>query len=153
MIKFEIREAVENDVDALTALAAGCFAVPWTARQMRNAVTGENSRILTAVTEDGVLCGMVALSWVLDEGSVDDVAAGPQFRRNGIARALLEDAEKLAGDIGLAFLTLEVRAGNAPAIALYEKCGYKTVGLRRGYYERPREDAVIMTKFLAEGIG
>ena len=146
MIKFEIREAAESDVPALTELAGRCFAVPWTRRQIYNAVTGENSRILAAETENGVICGMLAVSWVLDEGSVDDVAAGPEFRRNGIARALLCEADALAGRLGLSFLTLEVRAGNEPAIALYDKCGYETVGRRPGYYERPREDAVIMTK-------
>ena len=146
MIKFEIREAAESDVPALTELAGRCFAVPWTQRQIYNAVTGENSRILAAETENGVICGMLAVSWVLDEGSVDDVAAGPEFRRNGIARALLCEADALARRLGLSFLTLEVRAGNAPAVALYDKCGYETVGRRPGYYERPREDAVIMTK-------
>ena len=146
MIRFGIREAAESDIEALTALAGECFAVPWTQRQIYNAVTGENSCILAAETENGVICGMLAVSWVLDEGSVDDVAAGPGFRRNGIARELLCEADALARRMGLSFLTLEVRTGNAPAIALYDKCGYETVGRRPGYYERPREDAVIMTK-------
>ena len=83
--------------------------------------------------------------WVMD----DDVAVEPDARRHGVASALL-DVFCRFGAANLAFLTLEVRASNAPAIALYEKHGFAQAGLRKNYYEKPREDAVIMTRFFKE---
>ena len=100
----------------------------------------------TLAEEDGNLLGYLVLSSVLDEGSVDNVAVAPAYRRRGVADALLDDAEARARVLGLASVTLEVRAGNLPAIRLYEKHGFREVGRRPNYYERPREDAILMTK-------
>ena len=87
------------------------------------------------------------MMFVLDEGYISNVAVGPDYRRAGIADALIDRLLTLCREHELSFVTLEVRSGNKPAIALYEKHGFKTVGLRKNYYERPREDALIMTKF------
>ena len=81
----------------------------------------------------------------MDEGYIGNVAVRPAYRRRGIADALLQGLEKLGRERELSFLTLEVRAGNAPAIALYEKNGYARVGRRPGYYDHPKEDAILMT--------
>ena len=83
---------------------------------------------------------------MLDEGYIGNVAVRPAFRRRGVADALLDALDTRASERGLAFLTLEVRAGDEPAIALYRKHGYLRVGLRPGYYADPREDAILMTK-------
>ena len=83
-----------------------------------------------------------------DEGYTTNVAARRDSRRQGVAAALLDALEAQGKERELAFLTLEVRQSNAPARALYEKLGYLQAGLRRNYYENPREDAVIMTKTL-----
>ena len=87
------------------------------------------------------------MMYVLDEGYISNVAVSPEYRRQGIADALIERLCIICRGLELSFVTLEVRAGNMPAIALYEKHGFHRVGLRRNYYERPREDALIMTKF------
>ena len=85
---------------------------------------------------------------VVDEGYIDNIAVEPDARRHGVASALL-DVYCRFGGANLAFLTLEVRSSNAPAIALYEKHGFQRAGLRPGYYQHPREDAVIMTREFA----
>ena len=82
---------------------------------------------------------------MLDEGYIDNIAVHPDARRHGVASALL-DVFCRFGEINLAFLTLEVRKSNTAAIALYEKNGFQWAGLRPGYYQHPREDAVIMTR-------
>ena len=82
---------------------------------------------------------------MLDEGYIDNVAVAPDARRHGVASALL-DVFCRFGAANLAFLTLEVRRSNTAAIALYEKFGFQMAGLRPGYYQHPREDAVIMTR-------
>ena len=93
------------------------------------------------------MAGYAGLQTVLDEGSITNVAVLPEFRRRGAARALLEELLARGKAMDLAFLTLEVRASNAPAIALYTGLGFQEVGRRRGYYEAPREDALLFTYF------
>jgi len=86
---------------------------------------------------------------VLAEQSIK-AAIADYYRRQGIADALLEALCARAAALDLAFLTLEVRASNAPAIALYRKHGFQTVGQRRNYYQKPDEDALLMTWFRRE---
>lgn len=101
------------------------------------------------VAEDaGAAVGYIMLSRVLDEGSVDSIAVAPEYRRRGAADALMREAIRRGRETGLALITLEVRAGNAPAIALYGKHGFLEAGRRKNYYIRPREDAILMTLVL-----
>ena len=100
---------------------------------------------IVAESEDGGVLGYAGLQVVLDEGYIDNIAVEPNARRHGVADELL-DVFCRFGEANLAFLTLEVRASNAPAIALYEKYGFQRAGLRPKYYDKPREDAVIMTR-------
>ena len=88
---------------------------------------------------------------LLDEGYITNVAVRPDCRRRGVAGKLLDVFERFAEGNHLAFLSLEVRASNYAAIALYGQHGYRGVGRRRNYYEHPKEDAVIMTREFGEG--
>ena len=101
--------------------------------------------------ENGVVLGYAGLLVILDEGYITNVAVHPDFRRLGIASALLEAFERFGREKELSFLTLEVRNGNAPARGLYTKHGFEDVGRRRNYYEHPREDAIIMTRYFDAG--
>ena len=82
---------------------------------------------------------------VLDEGYINNVAVREEYRKQGIASALLDVFIRFGKAHQLAFLTLEVRASNAAAIALYQKHGFEQVGRRKNYYEDPKEDAILMT--------
>jgi ribosomal-protein-alanine N-acetyltransferase len=82
---------------------------------------------------------------VLDEGYLANGAVARAYRRRGVAAALLREMRRRAMARGISFLTLEVRASNAPAIALYAGQGYVQVGRRKNYYANPREDAILMT--------
>ena len=129
------------------ALERACFAHPWTERALGEDLDNELLTLLAAVGEDGTLLGYGEVRTILDEGTLERIAVAPQFRRHGAAEALLrrfldDGREKLA------FLTLEVRAGNAPAIGLYEKLGFEVVGRRRNYYREEGEDALLMTVVL-----
>jgi len=86
---------------------------------------------------------------VLDEGYIANIAVFPEHRRKGVAGQLLQVFMNFAEANRLAFLTLEVRASNQAAIALYANRGFEEVGRRKNYYEHPREDAIIMTKEFA----
>ena len=85
---------------------------------------------------------------MLDEGYISNVAVHPDARRQGIGDALIDALAAKAAELELAFLTLEVRESNAPAIALYAKHGFHPVGKRKNYYDAPKEDAVLMTCYL-----
>ena len=129
------------------ALERACFSHPWTEQALAEDLDNELLTLLAAVGEDGTLLGYGEVRTVLDEGTLERIAVAPQFRRHGAAEALLrrfldDGREKLA------FLTLEVRAGNVPAIGLYEKLGFEVVGRRRNYYREEGEDALLMTVVL-----
>ena len=139
-----IRQARAEDIPAIAALEAAIFSDPWPADMLARL----RERITVADADDGTLMGYIVFSSVLDEGSVDNIAVARACRRRGVADALLTDALEKSRARGLSSVLLEVRASNAPAIALYEKHGFAAVGRRRGYYTKPREDAILMTLVL-----
>ena len=128
----------------VAALERACFSDPWSERLLEEELYNELISLVVAQGEDGTVLGYAAVQAVLDEGSLERIAAAPACRRQGVAEAILE-AYLRFGRAHLAFLTLEVREGNAPAIALYEKLGFAAVGRRKRYYADTREDALIMT--------
>ena len=92
--------------------------------------------------------GYVGMHHILDEGYITNVVVHPAYRRKGVASALLRELEAYAQAHGLTRITLEVRASNQKAIALYEKMGYDEDGVRPGFYDSPKEDARIFSLYL-----
>ena len=142
-----ITDAHERHLDALEELETLCFSVPWTREQLRSCLP-DGQHVLLVAEEDGRLLGYVGMLFVLDEGYIANVAVAPDARRRGVASALIRELLARARALELSFATLEVRAGNVPAIALYEGFGFVPVGRRKNYYDAPKEDAVLMTCFL-----
>ena len=141
----EIRHALPRDIPAVAALERALFPLGADEAALERMRTGTNSVILCAVDGDTLL-GYAYFQFILDEGYVGDLAVREDARRGGIGAALVTAMDDEALRKGLAFLTLEVRESNLPARRLYEKCGYETVGVRKNYYEKPAENAVLMTK-------
>ena len=141
-------DAARSDVDELVALERACFSVPWTKGQIIAELPDRQHELLIARDEQGALLGYVGMMTVLDEGYISNVAVREESRRQGVADALIAELLQRAATRELAFVTLEVRESNEAAQRLYEKHGFVRVGLRRGYYEAPRENAVLMTKYL-----
>ena len=132
-------------IPQIAALERECFSTPWSENMLSDALFDPKASFIVAEDGEGGVLGYAGLQVVLDEGYIDNVAVEPDARRHGVASALL-DVFCRFGAANLAFLSLEVRASNAPAIGLYEKYGFRRAGLRPGYYQKPREDAVIMTR-------
>lgn len=132
-----------HHADRVAELEKICFAVPWS-RKMIVAELENPIAWYVAAEEDGELLGYAGLQSILDEGYITNIATAPAHRRRGVAGALLSAIEAHARERGLSFLSLEVRLSNLGAQALYRKHGFFPSGLRRGYYEKPREDALIM---------
>lgn len=131
-------------IPQIAALEKTCFSHPWSEELLRQALWNEAAAIVVAEGENGTVLGYAGVSTVLDEGYIDNVAVAPQFRRQGVADELIAALVRF-GRAKLAFLTLEVRASNAPAIALYAKHGFREAGRRKNYYDDPKEDAILMT--------
>lgn len=146
-----ITDALERHIPALKALEDRCFSLPWTEEQLRSQLPDEHHVFLCAEDEDGRLLGYVGMMHVLDEGYVSNVAVDPLFRRQGVGDRLIRSLVERCKALGLSFVTLEVREHNEPAIRLYGRHGFLPVGRRKHYYERPVEDAILMTKILANG--
>ena len=137
----------ERHLAALAEIEKACFHAPWSENMLRE----ELGKGLFLVAErDGQAVGYVGCQTVLDEGYITNVAVSPDCRRQGIGRALIAELVSCARAQNLAFVTLEARASNAPAIALYEGAGFGRVGVRKNFYTAPTEDAVLMTLFLKE---
>ena len=145
----EIVKANETHIAALAALEKACFSDPLTPDMLARQIEDGGHIVLCAV-EDGNVCGYVSCQCVLDEGYIGSVAVGEKSRRRGTARALMTALAERAKEKNLAFLTLEVRESNAPARGLYEKCGYEIVGKRKNYYEKPIEDAILMSVYFTK---
>ncbi len=141
---FQLVPMDRSHLSAVAAMERECFSAPWSADMLAEELYHDNASYIVAEAEDGTVLGYAGLQAVLDEGYITNVAVAPAFRRQGVADALVSAFCRF-GKAKLAFLTLEVRASNAAAIALYEKHGFSPVGRRKNYYDHPTEDAVLMT--------
>lgn len=142
---YEIVPMDRSHLEQIAELEKACFSTPWTYAMLEEELYNPHASFIVADDGEGGVLGYAGLHVVLDEGYIDNVAVEQAARRHGVGSALL-DVFCRFGEANLAFLTLEVRASNRPAIALYEKHGFRQVGLRKDYYQNPKEDAVIMTK-------
>ena len=145
MRNFEITRMTAADVADVAALEAVCFSDPWSEASVASEL--ENPLSLWLVARDAAgLLGYAGSQSVPDESDMMNLAVRPDARRQGVAQALLQALEAALRENGIHSLTLEVRAGNAPAIRLYTQAGFRQVGLRKNYYFHPKEDALILKK-------
>ena len=142
---FAVVPMTEAHVAQVAALEQVGFSDPWSENSVRSELENPLSTWLIALEGETVL-GYVGSQTVLDEADIMNVAVAPDHRRQGIARLLLERLEEALRARNVHSLTLEVRASNEPAKALYASLGYVQVGRRPNYYFKPREDALILRK-------
>ena len=149
-MNYKLTPMTEEHIPQIAALERACFSHPWSEDALRDELWNDSAVVVVAEGEDGTVLGYAGLQTVLDEGYINNVAVDPRFRRQGVAGQLVEAFLRF-GAARLAFLTLEVRASNAPAIALYEKFGFEKYGvnprafkLKDGTYR----DEIIMVKML-----
>ena len=140
-----------DHLDEVAELERLCFPDPWSRNLLADELKNDLCAYLVALDEGGSVVGYAGLQVVLDEGTLNHIAVRPDCRGQGIAGQLLQVFLNFAEANHLAFITLEVRASNYDAIALYGSRGFRAVGRRKQYYEHPREDAVIMTREFSSG--
>ena len=140
-----IEKMNSSHVAQIADLEKICFSDPWSEKSVASELENKLAFWLVAV-EGNRVAGYIGSQTVMDETDMMNVAVHPDFRRQGIAEALVIGLVEHLKTMGSRCLTLEVRASNAPAIALYEKLGFHEIGRRKNYYRNPREDALILRK-------
>lgn len=146
-MSYIIQNANLSHVSGIHAIESECFSDPWSEQSIISQLPDANHVFLVALNGETVI-GYVGMMNVLDEGYISNVAVTSAFRRQKIADALITELMKRAEMLDLSFVTLEVRESNEPAKALYEKHGFEIVGVRKGYYSKPKENAILMTVYL-----
>lgn len=141
-MNIEITPMTAENVGAVSLLAKANLKEGWSEQTYLAQLSNPNDRTYIAYI-DGVPCGFISAWIILDEIEINNIAVAPEYRRRGVAKALFA---RLYSDEAAARTVLEVRAGNAAAIALYEGLGFKQAGVRKNFYSEPTEDALIMIK-------
>jgi [ribosomal protein S18]-alanine N-acetyltransferase len=143
----QFRRLEVRDLAAVEAIERRSYPTPWSRSMFAGEISKPSSICLGAFeAETGTLLGYLIISRYVDAWHVMNVAVEPEYRRRGIATALLDRLFELTADEGGRGYTLEVRVSNTSAIALYEQLGFQSRGIRRGYYTDNREDALVMWK-------
>ena len=140
-----------DHLDEVAELERICFSTPWSRNMLAEELDNQLSAFLVAVDDADRVVGYAGVQVILDEGYITNIAVRPECRRQGVAAQLLQVFMDFAKANKLSFLTLEVRASNYDAIALYGSRGFRSMGRRKNYYEHPREDAIIMTREFTDG--
>lgn len=139
----EIRELQDGDIEALSAIEAASFSMPWSPQDFRDLLSRDYCMYLVALV-DGKPVGCAGLTNICNEGNIDNVVIAEEYRGQGIATRLLTQLLSRGEAQGIEAFTLEVRVSNTPAVHVYEKLGFVSEGIRPRFYERPVEDAMIM---------
>lgn len=144
-VNIEISAMQKQDISAVAQIEKECFSTPWSENALQSELTNEGAVFLVAKV-CGETAGYIGMHIVLDECYIANVAVKKAFRNKSIAKTLLSVAEEKAKEQNCSFISLEVRVSNIPAISLYEKAGFISLGERKNFYSEPKENALIMTK-------
>ena len=142
-VALQIRVLDLGDLDGIESIEQRAYPTPWS-RSMFASELAKPTSICLGAFEGDELAGYVINSRYVDAWHVMNVAVDPDHRGRGVATMLLERLFDLTADDARRGYTLEVRVSNEKAISLYERLGFRSRGLRRGYYTDNREDALIM---------
>lgn len=141
-----IRPMEAKDLKQVTAIERETFSVPWSEKAFADSMDLPYTLYLVAETPEGRIAGYCGLYQVFSEGEITNVAVAFAQRRQGVAETMLTRLLEQGKQMGIESFFLEVRQSNLAARRLYEKLGFSGNGIRKNFYEKPREDAVIMWK-------
>ena len=137
----------EEHLDNIMEIELEAYPEPWSRSMFREEIRNDRS-YFTAAMRDGELIGYSGFWLVLDEAHITSVTVARTLRGLGYGRSQAQHLLEVARDRGVRLVTLEVRDSNASARKLYESLGFTAVGMRKGYYSKTHEDAIVMTKEL-----
>ncbi|MDD3413270.1 MAG: ribosomal protein S18-alanine N-acetyltransferase [Lachnospiraceae bacterium] len=143
MIK--IIELTEDDVDEVSRIEQDTFSMPWSRDAFMEMIQCEYAYYVVAKDGNEVL-GCCGIRNMCGDGEITNVVVKREARKKGIGEIMLLELMERSKKIGVRAYTLEVRESNLPAIQLYKKFGFETEGIRKNFYDKPQEDALIMWK-------
>lgn len=144
-----VRRMIAEDVDAVASIESEAFTSPWSRQTFLDLTDRPNLELLVLEHQEEGVIGYAVLWCIMDQGELANVAVTPRHRGRGLGTFLLASVLDIARSRGIETLFLEVRVSNERALELYERLGFSDVGVRRGYYDNPKEDARIMKVTLA----
>ena len=141
----QIRRMEKTDLDSVIEIESKAYGEHhWSKESFMNELSNELARYYSAFDSENNLVGYAGCWQILEEVHITNIAVSPDFRRNGIGEKLLRKIIDDCYENKAKYITLEVRVSNTAAIGLYEKYGFKSLGIRKGYYQNNNEDALIM---------
>lgn len=143
--KLVVRKMQPEDASAVAALEAECFSEPWSEQAFLDALKQPEAMMMVAVGMGNNPMGYCGIYLSADEGEITNVAVRPDHRKQGIADAILTAVFSEAQNRGARIIYLEVRESNIPAQKLYEKHGFLSCGIRKNFYRKPTEHAIVMS--------
>jgi len=144
-MNYVIRPMGKKDIAEVSEIEKSIFSIPWSANSFIEASENENNIYLVCIENENVV-GYCGLWTVLGEGNITNVAVSLKNRGKGYGRALMKELENRGLEKDVIKYFLEVRQSNVSALNLYLSVGFKKIGIRKNFYERPVEDAIIMSK-------
>jgi len=145
---FEIRRLRSEDLDAVVAIEADAFTSPWDRETFAGLLERDSVELLVMDAAEEGIVGYAVLWCILDQGELANIALLPTWRGRGLGSHMLRHVMSVASERGVEKLFLEVRMSNHAALELYRSFGFSEVGVRRGYYQDPKEDASVMVATL-----
>ena len=154
-----IREMKPSDVKQVAAIEEQCFSVPWSEQSFLDSIAREDTIFLVAeISEEtkqplfesseegsGRIAGYIGMYTSYGEGEITNVAVSPEYRNQGIGNHLVTAMQSAGKEQNLERMVLEVRVSNERALSLYKRKGFVKLGIRKNFYEKPTEDAIIMS--------
>lgn len=136
----------QTHIESIVKIEKQCFVDPWSRAGFEEELENENAYFIVALLDKKV-CGYAGMYHICGEAYIANIAVLPEFRGQNIGKSLLENLILNAQLNNCEFISLEVRKTNFVAICLYKRLGFKEVGVRKEFYQNPKEDAFIMTKY------
>lgn len=141
----QVRRMLESDTEEVSLIEKEIFSMPWSQKSFSDALKREGNIYLVAENEKEIL-GYAGMWTVMGEGEITNVAVKPAARRQGVADAIMENIIMEGRRNGTGIFFLEVRQSNEAAMKLYEKHGFSQIGIRKNFYEKPVENAIVMSR-------
>ena len=145
-----IRRLEEKDIPSVALIERLCFDEPWSENSLKLLLEEKNAGFVFEI--DGVVAAYGGIVTVLDEGQITNIATHPDYRRRGFAKLIMDAIDNFSSKNGIVYLSLEVREKNMAARSLYNSCGWSEAGVRKNFYSKPLDNAIVMIKDFTKGI-
>ena len=145
-MEYNVRIMTEDDIEEVSKIEADSFSEPWSPNGFATSIEREDTMFLVAEFQ-GRVVGYIGSYICMEDVDITNVAVDKSYRQNGIANMLLERFCIICKEKRIERIGLEVRKSNLAAIHLYEKQGFENVGIRKNFYRKPTENAIVMNKY------